>query len=158
MRILATLTLITSLTTTAAIAETEGKRLATLAFQDTDGNSDGFVTMEEYQSHMGDVFFSMDSDQDERLVWDEFRNWGLGMENIAEDADRLEAYDTARKIVFDLWDRSLDWTIDADEQRRGVASDFFLSDENKDGRLSEEEYLRYSIQNVTFRSALHPET
>lgn len=141
----------------AAFAETEGRRLAGLAFDSSDLNGDGFITMEEFQSHYGDIFFSMDSDQNGSLGWDEFLNWGFGMQNVAVDTGRTQAYETARRIVFDTWDRSIDWKVSEAEQRRGVAADFVASDEDRDGRLSRDEYLHYSIQNVTLRSALAPD-
>ncbi len=143
-----------ALFTTSAFGQSEGERLASLAFKSVDENSDGFISMEEYQAFGALVFVSMDANDDGVLTFEEFGSWGFGMQNIAEDSKRVQAYETARKVVFDLWDRSFDWRLTRAEQRRGLASDFFSSDEDRDGRLSEEEFLRYSIYNVTLRSAL----
>lgn len=138
----------------AFAAEPEGKVLAELAFKGLDQNADGFATMEEYQSHAEDVFVSMDSNDNNSLTWDEFGSWGFGMSNIAESTGREQAYETARRTVFDLWDRSFDWEVSPEEQRRGVTADFISADENRDGRLSKDEYTKFSIVNITLRSAL----
>ena len=146
-----------ALFTTSAFGQSEGERLATLAFKSVDENSDGFISMEEYQAFGLLVFVSMDANDDGELTFEEFGSWDFGMVNIAEDTGRVQAYETARRIVFDLWDRSFDWRLTRAENRRGHASDFFSSDENRDGRLSVDEHLRYSIYNVTLRSALEPD-
>ena len=76
------------------------------------------------------------------------------MEDVAQGSGREQAYETARKVVFDLWDRSDDWKLTEEEQRRGITADFFQADEDRDGRLSKMEMLKHSIINVTLRSAL----
>ena len=76
------------------------------------------------------------------------------MELIADDSQRSQAYETARKVVFDLWDRSDDCKLTQKEQLRGITADFFQADEDRDGRLSKDEMLKHSIINVTLRSAL----
>ena len=140
--------------TTSAYAEPEGRRLATLAFKSTDENSDGYASLEEHIRQGENIFISMDADDNGVLSWTEFSSWGFGMQDVAEESDREQAYETARKVVFDLWDRSDDWQITPAEQRRGMTADFFQADEDRDGRLSEIEMLKHSIINVTLRSAL----
>ncbi|MFZ9074162.1 MAG: hypothetical protein ACO2Z2_14540, partial [Paracoccaceae bacterium] len=67
-----------------------------------------------------------------------------------------QAYETARKVVFDLWDRSDHWIPSRDEQRKGITAVFFHADEDRDGHLSKDELLKHSIINVSLRSALRP--
>lgn len=139
---------------TTVYAETEGRRLATLAFKSVDENQDGYASLEEQMRQAENIFVSMDSDDNGILSWQEFSTWGFGMEDVAQESGREQAYETARKVVFDLWDRSDDWKLTEEEQRRGITADFFQADEDRDGRLSKMEMLKHSIINVTLRSAL----
>lgn len=140
----------------AASSETEGRRLATLAFLGVDENGDGYASLEEQLNQAENIFVSMDADDNGNLTWQEFSTWGFGMEDVAVETGREQAYETARKVVFDLWDRSDDWILSRDEQRKGITADFFQADEDRDGRLSKDELLKHSIINVSLRSALRP--
>jgi len=139
---------------TTVYAETEGRRLATLAFKSIDENQDGYASLEEQMRQAENIVVSMDADDNGILSWQEFSTWGFGMEDVAQESGREQAYETARKVVFDLWDRSDDWKLTEEEQRRGITADFFQADEDRDGRLSKMEMLKHSIINVTLRSAL----
>ncbi|MGC6527847.1 MAG: hypothetical protein ACON45_07205 [Paracoccaceae bacterium] len=139
---------------TTVYAETEGRRLATLAFKSVDENQDGYASLEEQMRQAENFFVSMDVDDNGILSWQEFSTWGFGMEDAAQESGREQAYETARKVVFDLWNRSDDWKLTEEEQRRGITADFFQADEDRDGRLSKMEMLKHSIINVTLRSAL----
>ena len=89
---------------TTVYAETEGRRLATLAFKSVDENQDGYASLEEQMRQAENFFVSMDADDNGILSWQEFSTWGFGMEDVAQESGREQAYETARKVVFDLWD------------------------------------------------------
>ena len=93
---------------TMVYAETEGRRLATLAFKSVDENQDGYASLEEQMRQAENIFVSMDADDNGILSWQEISTWGFGMEDVAQESGREQAYQTARKVVFDLWDRSDD--------------------------------------------------
>ena len=139
---------------TMAVAQSPGRDLAALAFASEDSNEDGFVSLGEHQEQAINIFLSMDANDDGLLSWREFSFWEFGMELITDDSQRSQAYETARKVVFDLWDRSDDWKLTQKEQLRGITADFFQADEDRDGRLSKDEMLKHSIINVTLCSAL----
>ena len=143
-------------TTTLAFAESEGKQLARLGFMGADANSDGILTAPEMQTMGRDIFVSMDGDEDESLSVEEFSSWGFGMRNIAEETGRVQAYDTALKIVFGLWDRNKDNAVSALEHRQAVSFDMMRADLNQDGQLTESEFLGSFILNVALRAALKP--
>ena len=143
-----------SLSHSAFGEQNEGRRLATLAFKSTDLNSDGVILLGEYRTHAGYVFVGMDEDENDSLTMEEFGFWGFGMLGIAEQSGRTQAYETARKVVFDLWDRSFDWEVSFREFNNGITDDFKQADYNGDEELTEDEYLKYSIINITLRSAL----
>lgn len=146
-----------SLLTTPSYAENEARKLAKLDYISIDRNHDGKVTLAEFQEQASNVFYSMDGNQNDYVSYQEFREWGFGMTNIAENIGKEQAFDTARKVLFDFWDTSYDWQLTQEEKNQGITEDFNRSDRNSDGFLSEEEYLRYSIINIVHRAALKPE-
>ena len=96
----------------AVSSETEGRRLATLAFLGVDEN---MTIMRALKSNSTKRKISLSSwtDDNGNLTWQEFSTWGFGMEDVAVETGREQAYETARKVVFDLWDRSDDWILSA---------------------------------------------
>lgn len=145
-----------ALTTTLAFAEPEGKQLAGLGFIGADANSDGVLSATEMQTMARDVFVSMDGDENESLSVQEFSSWGFGMRNLAEETGRVQAYDTALKIVYGLWDRDKNNAVSALEHRQAVGFDMLRADLNQDGQLTESEFLGSFIMNVALRAALKP--
>ena len=132
------------------------RRVATLAFLGVPENGDVYASLEEQLNQAENIFVSMEADDKGKLTWQEFSTWGFGMENVAVETGREQAYEAARKVVFDVWDRSDDWILSRDEQRKGITADFFQADEDREGRLSKDELLKHSIINVSLRSALRP--
>ena len=51
---------------TTVYAETEGRRLATLAFKSVDENKDGYASLEEQMRQAENFFVSMDADDNGR--------------------------------------------------------------------------------------------
>lgn len=150
----ASLIVAASVAGTVQAQTTEGRELARLAFQSVDANGDGYLSLTEEQEFGANVFVSMDYDDNAVISWDEYKTWDFGFSNVAEDSDRGDRYNTALKILFDLWDRNDDQLLTAGEQQRAMTADFFQADEDRDGRLSEKEFLRHSMINIAFRAAL----
>ncbi len=102
--------------------------LAAQQFADIDADQDGRLTVEEFAAYSELVFVSMDSDESQDLSEQEFLGWGFGMQNLADEAGARQGYDTAVRVVFDLWDRDNDGAIGADEQRDGQSMAFEFAD------------------------------
>ena len=63
----------------------EGKELAELVFESIDQAGRGYVDMGEFTNFGGDVFYSMDQDEDGKVTLDEFMAWSFGASVIAEE-------------------------------------------------------------------------
>ncbi|WP_371169534.1 EF-hand domain-containing protein [Aliiroseovarius sp. 2305UL8-7] len=143
----------------ASFAETkpEGRNLAELSFASVDANGNGFIDMGENSNYGGDVFYSMDADDNGRLTEEEFLGWGFGYGSLAEESDKELAYRTALRVVFSFWDRDADGEITPTEHRKSLARDFQRADLDDDALLSESEYVRGFSVLVAIRAALKPE-
>ncbi|QFT30444.1 EF hand [Labrenzia sp. THAF82] len=141
-----------------AAADNDWKELSGLAFQSIDKDGDGKVTPSEYSSFGDDVFSSMDYDSSKALTLDEFYNWGFGMHNAAEDAGQSEAFKTAMRVVFALWDRNADSQVTAAEYDESLEFDFLRADLDQDKTLSEPEYLSGFSVVVAAKAAIHPQS
>lgn len=136
--------------------ETEGRRLAQLAFGSMDGAERGFIDQGEFFASGSDVFFSMDSDRNSSLTLSEFLNWDYGMLLLAQDAGREDAYWTALRVVFAFWDRDGDGQISRTEHRQSLIVDFRRADTDHDAILTEDEFTSgFSIM-VALRAAINP--
>lgn len=153
---LTTLSLALALAIPGAAFAQEGKALAELSFESVDTAGRGYVDLGEFTNFGGDVFVSMDSDDNGKIVLDEFMNWGFGMAQVAEDMDQQRAYDTARRVVFAFWDRNGDGEMSRTEQRQSLVSDFQRADLDNDMTLDKDEYLNGFSINVALRAALKP--
>lgn len=140
----------------ALAQSSEGRDLAKLAFQSLDTAERGFIDQGEFTTFGGDVFVSMDHNEDKKLSLGEFLSWGFGMEQVAEDAGRAEAYETAMRVVFAFWDRNGDNQITRTEHRQSLLADFRRADADNDAVLTEEEFLLGFSVNVAARAAINP--
>ena len=140
----------------ASAEETEGRRLAGLAFDSLDRANRGFVDYGEFHNFGGDVFFSMDGDESGSLSLAEFLNWDYGMLPAAQEAGREEAYDTALRVVFAFWDRNGDGEISRTEHRQSLGLDFQRADTDNDALLTREEFLSGFSVMVALRAAINP--
>ena len=149
---------IASLATPAiANAQTsEGRDLAKLAFKSVDQAERGYIDQGEYTSFGGDVFVSMDYDGNSKLSLGEFLSWGFGMEQIAEEKGRGDAYETGMRVVFAFWDRNGDNQITKTEFRQSIAADFRRADFDNNAVLTEEEFLLGFSINIAARAAINP--
>jgi len=141
----------------AAIAEeNEGRRLAELAFSGLDTADRGHIDQGEFTNFGSDVFYSMDYDQNDSLSLDEFMNWDYGMSGVAEERGRVEAYETALRVVFAFWDRDGDGDVNRTEHRQSLNFDFQRADVNGDALLTQEEFTSGFSVMVALRAALDP--
>ena len=142
--------------TASAAQESEGQRLANLAFANVDAAERGYIDQGEFLDFGEDVFFSMDSNQDDSLSLGEFLNWGFGMSNLAEDMGREAAHETALRVVFAFWDRDGDGIISKTEHRQSLNADFLRADTNSNAILSQEEFTSGFSVMVALRAAINP--
>ncbi len=140
----------------ALAQSSEGRDLAKLAFQSVDQADRGYIDQGEFTTFGGDVFFSMDSNENNKLSLSEFLAWGFGMEMVAEEAGRADAYETAMRVVFACWDRNGDNEISRTEHRQSLLADFRRADTDNDAVLTEEEFLLGFSVNVAARAAINP--
>ncbi|MBL4812942.1 MAG: signal transduction protein [Rhodobacteraceae bacterium] len=136
--------------------DTEGRRLALLAFQSIEGAERGFIDKGGFSTFGSDVFYSMDGDQDDRLSLAEFLSWDYGMLPLAEEAGRAAAYETALRVVFAFWDRDGDHFITKTEHRQSLNADFLRADSNHDATLTEDEFTTGFSVMVALRAAINP--
>ncbi len=157
-RMIIALSLAATLTApTATLAdESEGRRLAELAFASVDSADRGFIDMGEFSNFGGDVFISMDADENGKLSLDEFMGWDYGMLPLAEERGRVAAYETALRVIFAFWDRNRDGEISKTEHRKSMNSDFQRADADNDAVLTKDEFLNGFSVMVALRAALDP--
>jgi len=137
----------------AAMAQ-EGKELAELVFEGIDQAGRGYVDMGEFTNFGGDVFYSMDQDENGKVSLDEFMAWSAGSSGIAEEIDRTNAYETAMRVVFAFWDRNGDAVLSRTEHRQSLVTDFRRADLDNDMTIDKNEFLTGFSLNIALRAAL----
>jgi Ca2+-binding EF-hand superfamily protein len=135
---------------------TPGKELAEVSFAQIDANADQTIAADEMKSFANDVLVSMDGDSNSTISLPEFQGWDFGFVNIADQADKLEGFATAQRVVFDLWDRDNDGAITSDEMQSAMDREIAYADLDANGALSLDEYLMGFAVNLAYRSALKP--
>lgn len=140
----------------ASAQDTPGRQLAEMAFAGLDGADRGFIDQGEFSNFGSDVFVSMDSDESDSIALAEFLAWDVGFINIAQDAGREEAYETAMRVVFSFWDRDGDGEITRREHRISLMADFQRADLDNDALLTQEEMLSGFSVMVAARAAINP--
>lgn len=135
----------------------EGRRVAETIFTGMDAGGHGYVTMGEVERFRDSAFAGMDFDGDERVTYAEFATWDPGFRRVAEDLGRADAYATASKIVFAIWDRDGDGGLSAREFRTSIVHDFRRADGDDDARLTQDEFLTGFPIIVAMRAAIRPD-
>lgn len=153
----ASITLAASPPTLAQEATNEGRLTAELTFSSIDTASKGFIHQGDLEIFRSDVFASMDSNDDKKLSYEEFSLWDPGFSSIAESKGIADAYTTATKIVFAVWDRNGDGEMTTAEMRFAMNADFRRADLNDDAVLSENEFLQGFLIIVAARAAIRPD-
>ena len=134
----------------------DGRRLAELAFTHVAGSDRGWVDQGGFLETGGHVFAAMDYDGDLKLTLGEFLFFDAGMRDLAEKADRLDAHETAMRVVFAFWDRDGNGLVSRSEHRRSLNSDFQRADINDDARLELEEFINGFTIMIALRAAINP--
>ena len=155
-----TIAILSSLTFALPVsaADNDWKELSGMAFQAIDGDGNGSATPGEFFSFGDGVFVSMDGDRSGSLSLGEFYNWGFGMHNAAEDAGKSEAFKTAMRVVYALWDRNADSQVTAAEYKQSLDFEFKRADLDKDRSLTEAEYRAGFSVVVAAQAAIHPQS
>ncbi|MEP0519361.1 MAG: hypothetical protein ABJO09_02235 [Hyphomicrobiales bacterium] len=141
----------------AETAKTEGRETAELTFASIDRNSQGFIHQGDLEAFRSDVFASMDGDDNGRLTYPEFSAWDPGFSEIAAKENKSDAFVTATKIIFSIWDRNADDQITVSEMRFAMTADFRRADVNDDAVLSQDEFLKNFAIIVAMRAAVRPD-
>ena len=135
----------------------KGLLTAKITFSAIDSTSKGHIDQGDLHDYSFQVFVSMDSDDNDRLTYQEFEAWDPGFSLIAEEKGKADAFVTAKKIVFAFWDRNDDGELTRSEMRHAMNADFRRADVNDDAILNEREFLRgFSIM-VAMRAAIRPD-
>lgn len=137
--------------------KTEGRQTAELTFAAIDRNENGFIHQGDLEAFRSDVFASMDTDENGELNYEEFSAWDPGFSAIAAKENKTDAYITATKIIFSVWDRNANDKISEPEMRFAMGADFRRADINDDALLSEDEFLHNFTIIVAMRAALRPD-
>lgn len=132
----------------------DGKELAELVFEGIDTAGRGYVDMGEFTNFGGDVFYSMDQDEDGTVSLDEFLDWSFGDGVIAEEKDRTLAYDVALRVVFAFWDRNGDGELTRTEHRKSLATDFQRADLDDTMTVDKDAFMIGVSTNIALRAAL----
>ena len=119
-----------------------------------DTNDDQLISQNEMEMFGGTVLTLIDTDEDGKITRDEQAAFQLGMVEIADFRERRQAYDTAKAIVFDIFDRDSDGVISREEHMTGYRRAHSFADFDEDGQLSMSEYLNGFIFNIALRNAL----
>lgn len=153
------LTAALSMALSPAIAQdagmTEGQKLARLIFASIDEGDQGFIHMGNLEHYVENVFLGMDYNEDHKISFEEFSAWDPGYSQVAEIEGRPEAFSTATKILFSMWDVNGDGAISRSEMRRATNYDFQRADINNDAVLTIDEFYNFSVITV-FRAAIRP--
>lgn len=104
-----------------AAVTNDWKELSGLAFKSIDDDWNGVVTRSEYSNIGDDVFVSMDGNSSGSLSLSEFYACGFGLRDTAKMAGQAEAFNTAMRVVFALWDCDADNLITKQEYRSGFS-------------------------------------
>ncbi|MEM8540254.1 MAG: signal transduction protein [Pseudomonadota bacterium] len=144
--------------TSSALAEekTEGRLLAELAFDSVDSAGRDFIDMGEFIDFGMSVFAGMDYDDNDKITLREFMDWDIGMQPIAEQAGRADAYDTALRVVFAFWDRDGDKEISKTDYRRSMSLDFQRADFDNNAILTKDEFTGGFSLIIAMRAAINP--
>lgn len=137
--------------------KTEGRETAELTFASIDRSQTGFIHQGDLEAFRSDVFASMDADENGKLTYAEFSAWDPGFSAIAARENKADAFITATKIIFSIWDRNADGHITEAEMRFAMTSDFRRADVNDDAILSEDEFLNNFAIIVAMRAAIRPD-
>ena len=83
---------------------------------------------------------SQDHDDDGIVTAEEYFDWGLGWNHLADERGFSDEYRQARQRVFDVWDADGDGVLNQVEQELSQTKDFFAPANRSNSLLSFEEF------------------
>lgn len=119
-----------------------------------DTDRDGTLSLSEIETYGTAVFDRLDSDGDDRMTRADVAAFRFGMTDIAEFRDRMQAYNTAQTILFDVFDHDHDGFVSRQEHESGFRRAYGFADLDEDGTLTMQEYGEGFIFNIAMRAAL----
>ena len=135
----------------------EGRRIAETIFATVDNAGAGQVHMGDIERFRRSVLAGMDSDGNGQVPYAEFSAWDPGVARVAEELGRSEAYTTASKIDFSIWDLDGDGNLNNREMRNAMARDFRRADLDDDGFLDKAAFIGGFTILVAMRAAIRPD-
>ena len=133
---------------------TPGRELAEIIFGSMEISPTSGADVGQFVSFGRDIFVSMDFDDNGSVNLKEFTDWDFGFDFIAEDEGQQHAFETAKKIVFAVWDHDGDGDITQNEYHKSMVSDFRRADTDANAFLTHEEFLTGYVINIAYRAAL----
>ncbi len=135
----------------------EGRYVGETIFDSMDLTGKGIVHMGDVQQFRASVFVGMDSDENQKVTYEEFAQWDPGFLYVAEQLGRKDAYTTASKIIFAVWDRNGNGILTDREMRNAMSSDFRRADLDDDALLTKQEFISGFPIMVAMRAAIRPD-
>lgn len=109
-------------------------------FASNDYNRDGRISARELNVFTELAFVSMDTNADNRVSREEFMVWDPGFASLARERGKVEAFEAAKREVFEARDLDKSGSLDETEMAVNGAHDFVVADKDRDGSLSPEEF------------------
>ena len=120
--------------------DTELEQLNRTVFDSIDLNGDDRLSLREVDLFRQTVMLSQDYDDDGVVTAEEHLEWDMGWRFLAETRRALDALASARRVVFDAWDRNGDEALDQNEQTLSQTSDFYSAAGQSDRPLTFEQF------------------
>lgn len=140
-----------------AQSDTAGRVVAETLFAALDQSGRGAIHMGDLEVFRASVYAGMNTDGAGGVTYAEFADWDPGFLSVAQDADRVEAYSIASRIVFAFWDRNGNGTLTEPEMRIAMTSDFRRADLDDNAVLDETEFIQNFPMMIAMRTALRPD-
>lgn len=135
----------------------EGRVVGETIFASMDTAGRGTIHMGDLEQFRKSVFAGMDYNDDAKVTYEEFSGWDPGFAGVAEAVGRGDAYLTASKIVFAIWDRNGNGELTEPEMRLAMTADFRRADLDDDALLSRDEFIQGFLIMVAMRAAIRPD-
>jgi len=135
----------------------EGKLIGETIFKGMDTGNKGFVHMGDIEAFRESSFLAMDYDDNAQVTYREFAEWDPGFARVAAEVGRSDAYTTASKIIFAIWDRDGDGEMTQREMRLAINADFHRADQDGDALLTMDEFVQGFPIMIAMRAAIRPD-
>lgn len=119
----------------------ERDQIESKLFNLVDLNKDGKVSPLEASTGAAMVFAIRDKNNDGSLTREEFLNWDWGYLPLAQKYNKVQQLEAVKEELFRTTDLNGDGKIDREEYIAVFMYDFYRSDTNHDGMLSQDELI-----------------